>query len=149
MISVLSSSPPDAPRSSTTERSIARPAYMPAVIPAGPAPMITTSYSCVVAIRTLVDLRWLNARPSAGVPASDVQDVERPVTVRDGSHQHIGGVVRRRARDHGVALEHRLRVKHPDTVRAMLAVKNDRSRKGCTAATFGLDIRADGGRHAP
>src|SRR5918999_1051520 len=149
MISVLSSSPPEAPRSSTTARSIARPAYMPAVIPAGPAPMITTSYSCVVAISTLVDLRWLNARLSGGVPAPNVENVERPVTVRNGSHQYIGGVVRRRARDHGVALEHRLRVEHAYTVCTMLAMKNDRSRKGGTVSTLGLDVRADRRRHAP
>src|SRR5919109_3313068 len=149
MISVLSSSPPGAPRSSTTARSIARPAYMPAVIPAGPAPMITTSYSCVVAMSTLVDPRWLNARPSGGVPASDVEDVERSVTVRNGSHQHVGGGVRRLARDQCVALEHRPRVEHPYTVCAMLAMKNDRSRKGCTCAALRVDICAHRRGHGP
>src|SRR3954470_9669222 len=49
MSSVFSSSPPGNPRSRTTAFNMARPAYMPAHIPAGPAPTITTSYSNVAA----------------------------------------------------------------------------------------------------
>src|SRR5687768_4960679 len=122
MISVFRSSPPGAPRSRITARSMARPAYMPAVMPAGPAPMITTSYSCVLAIRSSWISFRTNAQRSGGVPY--MKDVERPMTVRDGSHQHIHRVVRRCARDEGVAFEHRLRAEHADTVRAVLTMKN-------------------------
>src|SRR4029077_4012416 len=45
--SVLSSSPPGAPRSSVTALSIPRPAYIAAHRPAGPAPTMITSYSLI------------------------------------------------------------------------------------------------------
>src|SRR5213593_4697413 len=48
MRSVLSSSPPGAPRSIVRALSIPRPAYMAAHSPAGPAPTMITSYSVLV-----------------------------------------------------------------------------------------------------
>src|SRR3989442_809696 len=45
MRSVLSSSPPGAPRSIVSALSIPRPAYIAAHSPAGPAPTMMTSYS--------------------------------------------------------------------------------------------------------
>src|SRR5260370_6878642 len=44
MTSVLRSSPPGAPRSMVSARSMPRPAYMAAHSPAGPAPTMMTSY---------------------------------------------------------------------------------------------------------
>src|ERR671914_308459 len=114
MISVLSSSPPGAPRSRMTARSIARPAYMPAVMPAGPAPMITTSYSCVFAISSLVDLPSMNVWRLVPVPASDVQHVQRAVAMGDRSDEHVRAGALRHPRDERISLQHRPRVEHPN-----------------------------------
>ena len=72
----------------------------------------------------------MNAGTSGDVPATYVEHVESPMTVRDGSHEHIGWVGCSRLRHQRVALNHLLRVEHTDAVRAVLAMENDWPRKG-------------------
>ena len=72
----------------------------------------------------------MNVWRSAPVPATDVQHVERTVAMRDGSDQHVRATGLRRARNQRVPFQNRPRVEHSDAVRAVLAVKDDWSRKG-------------------
>src|SRR2546429_603198 len=113
MGSGLSSSPPGKPRSRTIAFNMARPAYIPAHIPAGPAPTITTSYSKVAAkcsslrqwsdtgTRTwrqfITGVQWggVFARSDAYVPPAIDDDRLAGDVVRfeeeDDGRAHIGG----------------------------------------------------------
>src|SRR2546422_5118500 len=68
---VLSSSPPGAPRSIVSARSMPRPAYIAAHSPAGPAPTMITSYPLVTVsviglpfsiTRAELEPRWIGVR---------------------------------------------------------------------------------------